>query len=57
MQFNSRTAMLRGLELRKKLGSWEAVERLGRPVEDTIDVVRPPSPREERSEGDARSAE
>jgi len=41
MQLNTRTAMLRGLELRKKLGSWEAVEQLGRPVDDMIDSVRP----------------
>jgi hypothetical protein len=57
MQLNTRDAMLRGLELRKKLGSWEAVEQLGRPVEDMIDVVRPASPRDERLESGARSAE
>jgi hypothetical protein len=57
MQFNTRDAMLRGLELRKKLGSWEAVEKLGRPVEDTIDAIRPPSPRDERLESGARTAE
>ena len=40
MYFNTRTAMLRGLELRKKLGSWEAVERLGEPIRETIDAFR-----------------
>jgi hypothetical protein len=57
MQFNTRDAMLRGLELRRKLGSWEEVEKLGRSVEDTIDAIRPPSPRDERSETGARTAE
>lgn len=41
MQFNTRTAMLKGLELRRKLGSWDAVINRGQPVDDTIDVVRP----------------
>ncbi len=57
MQFNTRTAMLRGLELRKRLGSWEAVERLGQPVDDIIDVIRPASTGEDATENGIRPAE
>jgi hypothetical protein len=57
MQFNTRTAMLKGLELRRKLGSWDAVVNRDRAVDDTIDVVRPSFDDEPRTEPSAAATE
>jgi hypothetical protein len=39
MQPNTRTAIARAIELRRKLGSWEAVERAGNATSNTIGAI------------------